>query len=178
MLVTPKFESDEFYKITYDKNVIRIGSVKDPSLTEITMEVLGDGIVSAHSLTTWMKCCKCDHEEVWNRYGFYDRNGNRPPEELPMSEIVTLDFSVNEYGSADSVEQILEHGVRLAQDKERRFVVQVFAISKEHDGGYRWHKNGPYIGNKERSCEYLADEKDINQIVQFSFIELKKLKNA
>jgi len=64
------------------------------------------------------------------------------------------------YGVCDSVAQFLERVVtKLAADQERTYVCTLCHIAKvPGEGGWRWHKWGPYIGDHASECEYLANE--------------------
>ncbi len=69
----------------------------------------------------------------------------------------------NPYGVADNLEQIKEYFKRQISDPDEKYFIVVHHIYQEKEnayrgGGWRWHKNGPYIGNLEPQCEYLDDE--------------------
>ena len=54
----------------------------------------------------------------------------------------------------------------LLNDSEDGFAVFFYKIEKEPgEGGWRWHKWGPYIGKHDVQHEYLADE-DLSDIGQ------------
>lgn len=65
------------------------------------------------------------------------------------------------YGVADSPEQFLakhgEHIEALGRDL-CVFMVHVRKSTQPSDGGWRWHKWGPYVGTGEPTMEYLYDE--------------------
>jgi hypothetical protein len=70
------------------------------------------------------------------------------------------------FGVCDDVEQILAHHPDI-KESAQHFVVGVIAIRKEWEpdrDGWRWHKWGEYIGTQKSSCEYLADEPEIEQV--------------
>lgn len=83
---------------------------------------------------------------------------------------------LNCYGVCDSVEQFLEVYKDALAEPHRRFVVGFTCVRKADeppDGGWRWHKWGPYIGKQKVSgCEYLYDEPNVEQVYCFSIIEL------
>ena len=61
---------------------------------------------------------------------------------------------------------------------ERKYALFFTKIHQEPgEGGWRWHKWGPYIGKHDIQCEYLADEdlSDIDQkyVVVFHIFEFK-----
>ncbi len=54
----------------------------------------------------------------------------------------------------------------------RKFTVFLTEVRKGHNGGWRWHKWGPYIGHQERSgCEYLDEEPNIESVFLFNIVE-------
>ena len=75
-----------------------------------------------------------------------------------------------EYGTCDSIEQFKTtdsyRGI-VAAPWPLLVTFRLFKKSDEFDGGYRWHKNGPYLGTLRQECEYLKDEPVIEEIQQF-----------
>ena len=76
------------------------------------------------------------------------------------------------YGVCDNWEQVLSKCDRIKPylESPEPFVVIVSEIRKEsqpENGGWRWHKWGEYIGDKEPQCEYLHDEPDIDSVFVF-----------
>jgi hypothetical protein len=43
-------------------------------------------------------------------------------------------------------------------------------------GGWRWHKWGPYIGTHEKQFEYLADEEGIERVFCYHIVLRVSLK--
>lgn len=83
---------------------------------------------------------------------------------------------LNCYGVCDSVEQFLEVYKDALAEGHRRFVVCFTCVRKADqpaDGGWRWHKWGPYMGKQNVSgCEYLYDEPNVEQVYCFHIMEL------
>ena len=80
-----------------------------------------------------------------------------------------LPSDFNCYGVCDYPQQVLEKYPSLATCKDN-FVITVVRLLKEDepaDGGWRWHKWGPYIGKQNPQCEYLADEPVIEEAFTF-----------
>lgn len=72
------------------------------------------------------------------------------------------------YGVADSIEQVKNKYAKWLNDPELNFCISFTEIKKseqEPEGGWRWHKWGEYIGNKDPQHEYLYDEGDDIQSV-------------
>jgi hypothetical protein len=77
-----------------------------------------------------------------------------------------------EYGVCDNPEQAVEK-LGLRELPERFFVtfVKIRRADQPADGGWRWHKWGPYIGDKTPTCEYLHDELEIDEVYTFHVYE-------
>lgn len=82
-------------------------------------------------------------------------------------------FGFSEYGVCDSYQQILDQAD--IEESGRLFVISITPIIKEdqpEQGGWRWHKWGPYIGTHEPQCEYLHDEPEIEKVYVYHIYEL------
>jgi hypothetical protein len=120
------------------------------------------------------------NDDLFNKDNFFDNWGRefwqtvaKPGYETETPEAETLraayfarledtTLPTSSYGVCDSPEQILERFPRLATIPER-LLITINEVRKEHQpdhDGWRWHKWGEYIGNKEIMHEYLADEDD------------------
>jgi len=79
------------------------------------------------------------------------------------------------YGVCDSVEQFFETPLgQLVRDDTRKFVVSFVRItraSQPPEGGWRWHKWGPYIGKHQPEHEYLYDEEGIDEVFAYHVFE-------
>ena len=79
------------------------------------------------------------------------------------------------YGVCDEMDQLIEKFPAL-ETSERKFVItfkQVVRDAEPKMGGWRWHKWGPYIGDQNPQCEYLADEPEIRHIFVYHIYELE-----
>lgn len=79
----------------------------------------------------------------------------------PHEKYPELPGVLDAYGVCDSPEQWAKVYAHVVNDQDRRFVVSFVKLEKRNeasDGGWRWHKWGPYIGEQEPQCEYLYDE--------------------
>jgi hypothetical protein len=84
------------------------------------------------------------------------------------------ELSINCYGVCDNHKQILEQCPELINNKNN-YVISITPIEKKNqssDGGWRWHKWGPYIGNGEITAEYLYDEPKIEKIYVYHIYEV------
>lgn len=74
---------------------------------------------------------------------------------------------IPEYGVCDTPDQFMHKYRKILESSDEMFCV-AFAIIKKSDqpehGGWRWHKWGTYIGDKNPQHEYLYDEIGINEV--------------
>lgn len=77
------------------------------------------------------------------------------------------------YGVCDNVEQVLEQYGQWLDLPDRKFCISLIKHTKEDGSGFRWHKNGKYIGIKEPQMEYLRDEgDDIQEVFSYNIHEI------
>lgn len=88
---------------------------------------------------------------------------------------------LNNYGVCDSIEQWKKIYGPVLEPSPRHFVVAFTPVLKSEQpeqGGWRWHKWGPYIGNQREMGgdyevhEYLYDEPKCDVIYVFHIYEL------
>lgn len=81
------------------------------------------------------------------------------------------------YGVCDSPDQFAEKFAVTLEADPRHFCVSFTKIAKADqspDGGWRWHKWGPYVGTQERSgTEYLYDEPTIEVVYVYHILEVR-----
>lgn len=83
-------------------------------------------------------------------------------------------WELNQYGVCDTPEQVFARYC-IAEIPDRKFCVAFATIVRSEQpesGGWRWHKWGPYIGNFEPKCEYIYDEKGIDQVLLYHIYEI------
>lgn len=86
-------------------------------------------------------------------------------------------YLLNDYVVCDSAEQVMAHYKFLADDPDNTYFIALTPIVKKHqpaNGGWRWHKWGPYIGNHKPSCEYIYDEPNIDYVFTYHVYKFKK----
>jgi hypothetical protein len=86
------------------------------------------------------------------------------------------DTNFNCYGVCDRPAQIINACPELVTDETRKFVISITPIEKKSqpsDGGWRWHKWGPYIGTQDPCCEYIYDEPKIERVYCYHIYELE-----
>ena len=79
-------------------------------------------------------------------------------------------FQTGAYGIADSIEQIVGYYHAVIGNPKNKVVIALRELNREKQdssGGFRWHKNGKYIGTKNPQHEYFYDDKHIDKIVTF-----------
>jgi len=81
-------------------------------------------------------------------------------------------FGSEQFITADSLEQVIKHFKRPVLDPDKMFVIEYGELNREDHGGFRWHKNGRYIGIHEPRMECLGDEPIIERIVCAHIYEL------
>ena len=75
--------------------------------------------------------------------------------------------------AGDNYQQILDQCPML-KDSDRQFFITIKSVKKENqdpDGGWRWHKWGPYIGTHEITTEYLYDEPIVEEVFVYHIYE-------
>lgn len=68
----------------------------------------------------------------------------------------------------DSPQAVVDRLKDILTDADGDYFVTITHIRKddqESEGGWRWHKWGPYVGARDPQCEYLYDEPDIDGVV-------------
>lgn len=114
------------------------------------------------------------YEEIW-------ASGDR--EEGFIGKAMELDQQYREagyphaYGVCDYPQQLIEMFPAVESDP-RPFVVSMTRISKVHqsdNGGWRWHKWGPYIGTQNPQREYLYDEPEIEEVWVYHIYQLNEM---
>jgi hypothetical protein len=92
-------------------------------------------------------------------------------EKLEFSETHNTEST---YGVCDTPEQVIE---KFGLDKSELNVTVALTPIKKSDqpdcGGWRWHKWGQYIGDKEITSEYLYDETNIDVVYVYHIFILK-----
>lgn len=81
------------------------------------------------------------------------------------------------YGVCDNIEQILKEYPEL-NGSETLYIVGLYNVDKKSqpfEGGWRWHKNGKYIGELNPQCEYLSEEADIDRVYVYHIYEVEEI---
>lgn len=93
-------------------------------------------------------------------------------DELRASETLwdTVGDLVSMYGVADNLEQVVRHYEATIRNPDVRAAIGVYPVWREHQpphNGWRYHKNGEYIGSQNPQHEYLADDTHIDYVLTF-----------
>ena len=80
-------------------------------------------------------------------------------------------WELQSYGVCDNVKQILSRYL-IAEIPDRKFCIGMALISKAISG-WRWGKNGTYIGTHKIEYEYLSEEKNIEVVYSYHIYELE-----
>lgn len=85
---------------------------------------------------------------------------------------------IPEYGTCDHIGQLEDKIISklklIHQKTGRMFFISTGIVIKEEqpkEMGWRWHKWGPYIGDKKPTTEYLYDEPDFDYVMLWSIKE-------
>lgn len=110
-----------------------------------------------------------DEWDEWDSFTGLDRKAEKYEDKIRN---VDWENYRENYGVCDNIEQILNKYPELEQE-DRYFFVTLVEIRRENQpekNGWRWHKNGEYIGEQESNYEYLYDE-NIDSVVCFHIYE-------
>lgn len=92
-------------------------------------------------------------------------------------EKTNLYSSYSTYGLADNVEQIQKYVTDMVQatglDEEVDYIVSLHEYS-QGKSDFRWHKQGHYIGTHDSLGENFSDSPEIETIISFDLITIKK----
>lgn len=114
----------------------------------------------------------------------FDINGKYlHPEQDPLIEgdrlqkffaLQKADAWRSSHGVCDNIEQAVEYLDWAVKHPTRRFIISLSEVRREweSEGGWRWHKWGPYIGKQEPQCEFMFDEPVIESVYCFQLLEI------
>ena len=97
-------------------------------------------------------------------------------EEQDASGYSLADMGLSSYGVSDNIEQILTEYHAVLANPELKTVIQLSPVSREHqssNGGWRWHKNGRYIGTQKPTHEYLYDDTHIDTVIMYHVFSIQ-----
>jgi len=113
-----------------------------------------------------------------NTDDFMCRGGNllhRYDDSREPFNVIIKDGLLPSYGVCDGVADILNHPQysEVLADRIRVFTILLNEIRREYEGpgGWRWEKNGVYIGTRTPQSDYLYSEPDIESVYVFHIIE-------
>lgn len=84
-------------------------------------------------------------------------------------------YGLSCYGVCDTPYDFFERFGDDLEKSDRKFVVsftEIKRLDQPAEGGWRWHKWGPYYGAHEPQYEYLHDEKGIDAVHCFHVYEV------
>lgn len=82
------------------------------------------------------------------------------------------------YGVCDSPEQFMEKIGHQLEASPQDYMVELIPLTPETSPGWRWHKNGEYIGTQEPMAEHLGDESVIKLVYSFGIYRRKEKKEG
>lgn len=81
---------------------------------------------------------------------------------------------MKDYGVCDDASQV-RNRFRFLEKLENKYIIMmrpVWRSGQSERGGFRYHRNGPYIGTQNPKHEYLYDDKHIDRVFLFSVSEI------
>jgi len=82
--------------------------------------------------------------------------------------------TISEYGVCDSPEQLLD--LYNFEDDTRKLVISMVEVRRERqppEGGWRYHKWGPYIGEQNPRSEYLYHDNHIERVFTYNIYQVE-----
>lgn len=79
------------------------------------------------------------------------------------------------YGVCDSPDAFAAEFGELLETDPRSLIVSFVRMRRDEQpaqGGWRWHKWGPYVGKQESTMEYLYDEPEIEEVYTYHVYEV------
>ena len=158
---------------------------------ETLREAYGDEIAEYHKNLIWDNVLEKLSTGVYEYFDCNDPNFNgidfRTHEHVSVELATELHFEFldwclergdkeiymsHPYGVCDNWKQIFEKipEIKYYKESNEKFVIFLCRHVRDNEpewGGWRWHKWGPYIGEKEPQYEYLHDEPEIEMIYTF-----------
>ncbi len=164
MLVTPRLNIQEFSEVQYKEYCDEYG-IPVEELKEI-IENFQPREIETGILTGDLYNCLDNKIKVFEFCNYVRKVG--------IDKAFRHDFvRLGQYGVADNIEQVKEHYKKLIGYKTKKYCIQINFINNDvEQGGFRWHKNGQYIGKHEIQGEYLWDNKDIKYVITFNIYQL------
>lgn len=77
------------------------------------------------------------------------------------------------YGIADNITQVLKRYRKVVSHPDYDVVLHIDYLDETRKRSLRWHKNGKYLGNFKKKCEYMGDEKGLDSLIAFHFYVIK-----
>lgn len=111
--------------------------------------------------------------------------GNNPNHDIELLTDMKVVKENNQpyeyYGVCDNATQVIKYYKDLLNkgllDKNKDYIISLAvvykAIQPKHNG-WRWHKNGQYIGVQNPSMEYIHDEDEIDLVYNFTILAVEK----
>lgn len=148
---------------------------QDPAILFILGDRLGRPTRLRPGVWLWPHL-SCEYDVVNELVDHVEAMGNllyEPGDGTPFEQMLRKG-DLRAYGVCDGYEDILSHPEYqfLASDP-RPFTIVVHEIRRDEqpqDGGWRWHKWGPYIGTYEPQHEYLYYE-SIERVFAFRILQ-------
>lgn len=116
-------------------------------------------------------------EDYWDQHRAYKRAMDKLYSQKYKRGPYRDFMSLGAYGLCDTPEQFFQMYPHIEDDDVPRFLT-FSKISREHQhptGGFRYHKNGKYIGKQRPRHEYLYDDTHIDFICSFHVYRIEDM---
>lgn len=101
----------------------------------------------------------------------YPENGTDAEMDAYREKLIGTYENPVDYGVCDNAEQIWEKWPMLLTD-ERKFIILLSWVDAKENPGWRWRKNGPYIGTFDSMYEEIGDETGLDGVYSFQIIQV------
>lgn len=147
-------------------------------------ERVREGIYRASNVASWLQGGFCPSHRLVCEYPGDPTYGTAGEDIQDALRELTAEIQAgtwrSPYGTADDEDQVVAYLARFVDDPDRQYIIEVCWLSKERNGDFRFHKNGPYIGQRanrdddgeEWMPEHLRDCDRLDGVVQFHIHEV------
>lgn len=105
---------------------------------------------------------------VTNDMYVLSRDSNRIYSYEEVKRQIPHDYIITPYCVSDNLRQVVNYFQRFLDEPDRNFAISLhpeYRDKQPPENGWRWEKNGVYIGNKTPQADYLHDEPEIKHVI-------------
>jgi hypothetical protein len=135
----------------------------------------------AQNVPSWQLPERIDTGLYWDPYGLFEHYaGSLVEDPFDLHKIdgdlgqriaearrrTAEDLPLENYGVCDSPDQVTARW-RFLATAEEKYLITFAQHRRQRGAGWKWRKQGVYIGTQNPQCELLDDEPDIDQVLTF-----------